>query len=730
MARRVKLGTKLFLSFLVMLALACLIAVISLAGFRSVADRVEVNTDLNRMLADVLQMRQYEADFIIRNDAAAAEKVTEAAGLLKAQVDRYLAQRRMAEMAEAGKILDGYLAGFQSYVALEAARSALEEELDESGRAALAHVRSIQEGVQSGLAEVIDWSDRFVARKLDQLYDANQLLLRLAHARLLRLSLIRKTHRYVLNKWQAENRRIGALLETMAANATRGRNADRLREGLFEYRSYSALFLKYLEDRGSVDRKEIMRMTKRITAGMEAILTDQGDQVREALKNQSDTVVAGLEKAAAANRMIDLLMKARQHEKMYLLHPEQVHAEAVATSIRQLSDLASGLLGNSESAGDAAAVGRSLSAYRSDFEEYTELVVAQADQAEAMAGTAKRLNTVFARVRDAGAGEMRAGMGRAETAIYVTVALALALGFCFAFFNTRGIVRPISRTMETLRSSSGRLAGASEQMDDASRSLAESASEQAATVEQTAASMEEIAAMMATGRSSTEQIERLMTGALERVREADDILRRLTAAMDDILGASREISKIHKSIDELAFQTNLLSLNAAIEAARVGEYGSGFAVVAEEVRNLAGRSAESARGASEMIETTTGRIDTGKSLVDSANRVFSEVRRAMEETSDVMEDLTSAAGEQTRAIDQVNRATSEMDRTIQENAASAEETAAALSEMSRQSESLERIVADLGGLIHGGRKGAPAASRQIAYHPSGESETEPQEEGF
>jgi methyl-accepting chemotaxis protein len=391
---------------------------------------------------------------------------------------------------------------------------------------------------------------------------------------------------------------------------------------------------------------------------------------------------------------------------MYLLHPDPAHAEAVAKSIGRISDLASGLLRNSDAADDAEAVARTLDTYRSDFDDYTELVVAQAGQAEAMAETAERLDTVFSGVRDAGAAEMRAGIDRAETAIYLAAAVALGLGLCFAFFNTRGIVRPIGRAMETLRRSSGRLAGASEQMDDASRSLADSTSEQAATVEETAASMEEIAAMMETGRNSTEQIERLMTGTLERVREADDILRRLTSAMDDILGASREISKVHKSIDELAFQTNLLSLNAAIEAARVGEYGSGFAVVAEEVRNLAARSADSAKSASEMIEATTGKIDTGKALVDSANGVFSEVRRAMEETGGVMGELASAAGEQTRAVDQVNRATSEMDRTIQKNAASAEETAAALTEMSRQSGDLEKVVLDLNGLIHGRRASA------------------------
>jgi methyl-accepting chemotaxis protein len=175
----------------------------------------------------------------------------------------------------------------------------------------------------------------------------------------------------------------------------------------------------------------------------------------------------------------------------------------------------------------------------------------------------------------------------------------------------------------------------------------------------------------------------------------------LTHSMEQISGASEETSKIIKTIDEIAFQTNLLALNAAVEAARAGEAGAGFAVVANEVRNLAMRAAEAARNTSVLIEGTVKKVKEGSELVERTNGAFSEVSKSAAKVAGLVSEIAAASGEQAQGIDQVNKAVSEMERVTQQSAANAEESAAAGEELTAQAEQLKRFVGDLDALIGG-----------------------------
>jgi methyl-accepting chemotaxis protein len=197
-------------------------------------------------------------------------------------------------------------------------------------------------------------------------------------------------------------------------------------------------------------------------------------------------------------------------------------------------------------------------------------------------------------------------------------------------------------------------------------------------------------------------------------------MTKLTRSMEDISKASDETSKIIKTIDEIAFQTNLLALNAAVEAARAGEAGAGFAVVANEVRNLAMRAAEAAKNTAALIEGTVKKVKEGSEFVEHTNGAFSEVSKSAAKVADLVSEIAAASGEQAQGIDRVNKAVSEMERVTQQSAANAEESAAAGEELTAQAEQLKRYVGDLNGLIggsasHGKGRGEPAKKDEAGW---------------
>ena len=196
------------------------------------------------------------------------------------------------------------------------------------------------------------------------------------------------------------------------------------------------------------------------------------------------------------------------------------------------------------------------------------------------------------------------------------VAVAAIMGILFmAWMITRSISNPIRGAILKLRNVSDQVNSSSIQVATASQSLADGASSQAASVEQTSSAIEEMSAMTARNADHADKANEIMANTRTVVAKANRSMETVTASMNEISESSVETSKIVKTIDEIAFQTNLLALNAAVEAARAGEAGAGFAVVAEEVRSLALRATEAAKGTARLIEGNINQIKRGaKSL--------------------------------------------------------------------------------------------------------------------
>ncbi|MFZ5586164.1 MAG: methyl-accepting chemotaxis protein [Thermodesulfobacteriota bacterium] len=282
------------------------------------------------------------------------------------------------------------------------------------------------------------------------------------------------------------------------------------------------------------------------------------------------------------------------------------------------------------------------------------------------------------------------------------VVLAAAL---VIFLVARSIARPINRYTRELDGAAMQVAAASGQVAGSSQSLAQGTSEMAANLEQSSASLEELASMTRQNAENSNQAKGLMDETTDLAVKANASMKDLRAAMQKIQQASQDTGKIIKTIDEIAFQTNLLALNAAVEAARAGEAGAGFAVVAEEVRNLAMRAAEAAKNTASLIEQNIQNIKIGTDLVVVTDEDFDRVEEHSHKVGQLISEIAAASSEQSQGIEQLNKGVTEMDKVTQQNAAGAQESAAAAEELSAQAVTMRSVVAQLVGLVRGGRAG-------------------------
>jgi len=316
-----------------------------------------------------------------------------------------------------------------------------------------------------------------------------------------------------------------------------------------------------------------------------------------------------------------------------------------------------------------------------------------ADRAQGIAALSGQL--------DAEAGEMRLWVvGIAAVSGIVAVGAGIGLA--------RSIARPIERVIGDLQGSSGQIAAAADLVSGSSQSLADGASAQAASLEETSASLEELASMTKRNAEDAATAKKLASRARHVADAGATALETLDGAMSGIKESGDEIAKIIKTIDEIAFQTNILALNAAVEAARAGEAGMGFAVVAEEVRNLAHRSAQAARETAEKIATAIHKTGQGVEISERVGKSLAEIVEEVRKVDELVGEVATASHEQSQGVDQINAAILEMDKVVQANAASAEESAGASEELNAQALMLRESISGLRRLV-GGTAQRPAA---------------------
>lgn len=324
----------------------------------------------------------------------------------------------------------------------------------------------------------------------------------------------------------------------------------------------------------------------------------------------------------------------------------------------------------------------------------------------------EELNKHYVEISQAAGTSTGVVLARQERVSLIGSAALAGLGLfsvAFTVLGGRRISRRLLDLASTLNQGASQVSSAAQHVSASSQSLATGANEQAASLEETGASLEEMSGMTTRNAEHANKANELTRQARQAADTGTQEMQAMTTAMGEIKRASDDIAKIIKTIDEIAFQTNILALNAAVEAARAGEAGMGFAVVAEEVRALAQRSAQAARETADKIEGSIGKTAQGVQISGQVGQRLSEIADKVRQVDHLVGEVSTASSEQNQGVKQISGAISHMDKIVQSNAASAEEGASAAEELNAQAVTLQEAIHQLLELA-----GSPAKRPQIA----------------
>ncbi len=252
---------------------------------------------------------------------------------------------------------------------------------------------------------------------------------------------------------------------------------------------------------------------------------------------------------------------------------------------------------------------------------------------------------------------------------------------------------------ERLHALVGTIAAVAEQVDSGSKAvsdfgtaLSQSTTEQASTVQQLSASLEEISSRVKLSAESAGSANAFTRDVKTNAKDGSERMGEMLHAMDEIGLSSANIRKVIQVIDSIAFQTNILALNASVEAARAGQHGLGFTVVAEEIRKLAARSAEAAKETAGMIEASAEKVEAGTKMARDTARALDRIVEEIDKAADLVSGIADGSKEEAVGIAQINEGILQASQGVQANAATSEESAAASRELSGQATRLDQAI--------------------------------------
>ncbi len=355
-----------------------------------------------------------------------------------------------------------------------------------------------------------------------------------------------------------------------------------------------------------------------------------------------------------------------------------------------------------------------------------------------------------------------AGVTDAKNYFYVFSVLALFAAICFSIFFGMVMSKSVANSTEILAKNSAQVSEASSQIASQATELSESATEQAAALQETVAAVDEISAMVeknadaankskeVSGQSreaamkGRETVEQMMNAIGEINNSNDEISLQMSESnrqLSDITKLINDIGSKTKVINEIVFQTKLLSFNASVEAARAGEYGKGFAVVAEEVGNLAQMSGNAAKEITEMLEQSVRQVETivddtktkverlmasskqkvemGSVTAKQCNEALEEILSNVSSVDSLVSEIAAASAEQSTGIREISKAVGQMEEVTQQNSTVAQQSSVSAEKLNSQSTTLNGIVNELVAIVSGAGKAFKAGSEPVAEEETG-----------
>lgn len=250
----------------------------------------------------------------------------------------------------------------------------------------------------------------------------------------------------------------------------------------------------------------------------------------------------------------------------------------------------------------------------------------------------------------------------------------------------------LNDTMKNINQNADQVSIGSEQLAESAQALAEGSTEQAGAVEELLATTNEVTEKVASNARDAEIAAQKTTEVANTTDQSKEQIKRMTTAMKNINDTSQQVVSIIQAIEEIASQTNLLSLNASIEAARAGEAGKGFAVVANEIGKLAEESSEAANNTKNLIQLSIDEIEKGNTIVDEIVVSLQDVVTGVDTVASLINKTKEASLYQADAVNQIQRGIEDISAVIQNNSATAEETSATSEELAAQAENLNQLV--------------------------------------